>query len=230
MALGFQGAARIMRTLGVGALAAALQIATPAFADEVLASRLSELLGQERQSLRVIASTQLSALTTPPTALSREMQTSPIDFDYSKDYLASIPAAGGGNDWECLSEALYFEARGESVRGIFAVAEVILNRVDSSTFPNSVCGVINQGTGRMYACQFTYTCDGNSERIREPAAYEMVGKIARLMLDGGNRVLTNGATYYHTTAVRPTWSRRFERTTQIGVHLFYRAKTRTASN
>jgi spore germination cell wall hydrolase CwlJ-like protein len=82
--------------------------------------------------------------------------------------------------------------------------------------------VINQGTGRKFACQFTYTCDGRPENIHEPASWDRVGKVARLMMDGGARPLTHGATYYHTTAVSPRWSRVFTRTARYGVHLFYK--------
>lgn len=128
-----------------------------------------------------------------------------------------------GADWHCLAEALYFEARGETPKGQLAVAEVILNRVDSAKFPDSVCAVINQGTGRKYGCQFTYTCDGIDEAINEPAAWEQVGRVASMMLQGAPRTLTNGATHYHTDQVRPTWSRAFPRTATIGEHHFYRA-------
>lgn len=143
-------------------------------------------------------------------------------IEYSRKWIESLPTATGDKQWECLSEALYFEARGESVQGQFAVAEVILNRVDSPKFPDTVCKVINQGTGRKYACQFTYTCDGLKEVIHERRAYDRVAKIAKLMLNGAPRALTKGATYYHTTAVNPRWSRKFPRTAKIGVHLFYR--------
>ena len=132
------------------------------------------------------------------------------------------PRATGGAQWQCLTEALYFEARGESIRGQIAVAEVILNRVASKRFPNTVCGVVHQGTGKKYQCQFTYTCDGIPERVNEPKAYERVGKVARMMLDGAPRNLSGGATYYHTTAVRPRWARKFRKTARLGVHLFYR--------
>ncbi|WP_238928783.1 cell wall hydrolase [Alexandriicola marinus] len=217
--------------IGTFGLVSGLMLASvPASADEVLASRLDALLGQEREALRVVPSARLSSLTSPPSAALRDIPTIPGTVEYSENYLASLPRASGGPEWECLAEALYFEARGETARGLFAVAEVILNRVDSREFPDSVCSVVNQGTGRMYACQFTYTCDGNSEVINEPRAYTRVGKVARLMLDGAERPLTEGATYYHTTAVNPSWARRFERTAQYGVHLFYRANTRTASN
>lgn len=97
-----------------------------------------------------------------------------------------------------------------------------MNRVASSRYPNSVCGVINQGTGRKFACQFTYTCDGKAEVISEPKAYEQLGKIAKIMVSGAKRPLTKGATHYHTKAVRPSWARKFPKTASIGFHHFYR--------
>lgn len=154
----------------------------------------------------------------------------PVNVSYSKDWLDQQPIAAGDEDWKCLSEALYFEARGESVRGQFAVAEVILNRVKSSRFPDSLCGVIRQGTGRKYQCQFTYTCDGHKEVIHEKKAYERVSKVARAAIDGVAKELTEGATHYHTKAVRPKWSRVYKETARIGVHIFYRHNYRTASN
>jgi spore germination cell wall hydrolase CwlJ-like protein len=149
---------------------------------------------------------------------------------YSKAYLRSLPVAKGGKEWACLTEALYFEARGETVKGQFAVSEVILNRVSSPSFPDTICGVINQGTGRKFACQFTYTCDGRAEVIREPKAYEMVGKVAKMVIDGMPRTLTDGATFYHTKAVRPSWARVFERTAIIGFHHFYKKPVRVSQN
>lgn len=151
--------------------------------------------------------------------------------EYSRAWIADQPVASGGADWQCLAEALYFEARGESVKGQFAVAEVILNRVASRQFPDTVCAVIHQGTGKRYQCQFTYTCDGYPERIREKSAFARVGKVARAVLDGAPRVLTQGATHYHTKAVYPAWARRFTRTAVIGVHRFYRMPgVRVSSN
>jgi len=152
------------------------------------------------------------------------------DVQFSRRWVDTQPTANGNSNWRCLSEALYFEARGETVKGQFAVAEVIMNRVKSARFPSSVCGVINQGTGRKYQCQFTYTCDGAPETIHEPRAFAQVGKVARTVLDGRAPDLTNGATHYHTTAVRPKWSRVYTKTAAIGVHVFYRHTFRTASN
>lgn len=154
----------------------------------------------------------------------------PVEVDFSRSWIDSQPKAKGDENWRCLSEALYFEARGETVEGQFAVAEVIMNRVASSDFPGSLCGVINQGTGRKYQCQFTYTCDGRKEVIAEPKAYERVAKVARAVIDGAVPDLTDGATHYHTKAVLPSWARVYTRTARIGVHVFYRPSTRTASN
>ncbi|MCZ4256087.1 cell wall hydrolase [Sulfitobacter sp. PR48] len=152
------------------------------------------------------------------------------DVKFSKAWLDAQPRANGSSEWRCLAEALYFEARGETVKGQFAVAEVIKNRVKSGRFPGSFCGVIHQGTGKKYQCQFTYTCDGNKEVIAEPKAFARVAKVAKYTIDGKVPALTNGATHYHTTAVRPRWSKVYTRTAQIGVHLFYRHTWRSASN
>ena len=202
--------------------------ATNVSADEVLASRLGAILGQERQALAVVPDTRMAALTTLPPADERGVDTQ-SGVVYDREYLASLDAVEGGEEWECLAEALYFEARGETVRGMFAVGEVILNRVDSGAYPDTLCAVINQGTGRKYACQFTYTCDGRAETIGEPRSWERVGKVAKLLLDGMPRALTGGATHYHTKAVNPSWAQRFPRTAAIGSHYFYRQPIRTAS-
>jgi spore germination cell wall hydrolase CwlJ-like protein len=144
----------------------------------------------------------------------------PAAIQYDADWLDARPVAKGDAQWECLTEALYFEARGESIKGQFAVAEVILNRLDSALFPDSVCTVVKQG-GRG-GCQFSFTCDHVSDNIRERTAYVTAGRIARLMLDGAPRGLTHGATNFHTVDVNPSWSRRFARTANIGAHIFYR--------
>jgi spore germination cell wall hydrolase CwlJ-like protein len=134
-------------------------------------------------------------------------------------WLMAQPAPEGDAEWQCLTEALYFEARGESLEGQIAVAEVILNRVDSPLYPRSVCGVVKQRGGG--GCQFSYVCQGKG-KMRETAAADLAGRIARAMLDGAPRLLTDGATHFHTRGVRPGWSKRFAHTTTIGAHAFYR--------
>lgn len=140
------------------------------------------------------------------------------------DAAAMVRAAQpqGDAEWHCLAEALYFEARGEPLSGQIAVAEVILNRRDSGRYPGSVCGVVNQGTGERDRCQFSYACDGRSEAIGDERAWAEVGQVARAMLDGAPRRLTQGALFYHASSVEPSWARHFARTARIGAHLFYR--------
>lgn len=128
---------------------------------------------------------------------------------------------GGADSLACLTEALYFEARGESRSGQRAVAEVILNRVDSGAFPNSVCGVVHQRGQLSYK---------KGRRMSNAASAARARQLAAEALAGAPRQLTAGATYFHTTSVRPSWSKRFTRTTRIGSHIFYRQGRRVASN
>ncbi|SEL07879.1 Cell Wall Hydrolase [Roseovarius azorensis] len=203
------------------ALAATFAVlAGPLLAD----APVDNLMDQETRALRSLSGDRMAGYLTRP-----EIQTE-SRIDYSRDWLEQQDAARGGPEWRCLAEALYFEARGESVKGQFAVAEVILNRVDDPSYPDTVCGVIHQGTGRKYQCQFTYTCDGHPDTIHEKEAFRQVGKVARLMVDGAPRRLTSGATHYHTRAVSPRWARHFPRTATIGVHHFYRQPTRVSQN
>ena len=141
---------------------------------------------------------------------------------YSRAWLRARPAPERTAEWECLAKAIYFEARGESLQGQAAVAEVILNRVDAAEFPPTVCEVVNQGNARRHGCQFSFACDGKSDKPRDADAYDLAGRIADYLLQGGARTLTHGATHFHAGAVRPDWSRASERTTRIGSHLFYR--------
>jgi spore germination cell wall hydrolase CwlJ-like protein len=181
---------------------------------------VERLFENERRAIQTLPEDRLASL----------MQRPALQVEYSHEWLDTLEVKPSGEDWRCLAEALYFEARGESVKGQFAVAEVILNRVDNPEYPATVCGVVHQGTGRKYQCQFTYTCDGHKEVIAEKGTFEQVGKVAHLMIEGAPRPLTDGATHYHTRAVNPSWARVFPRTTTIGVHHFYRQPTRVSSN
>ena len=184
-----------------------------------------ELAKVEQQGVAATGDARIKELLTQPEKVAVS------GVEYSRAWVDAQPQPKKSDEWRCLAEALYFEARGETVKGQFAVAEVIQNRVKSKRFPGSLCAVIHQGTGKRYQCQFTYTCDGIPERIREPKAWDRVGKVARAILDGRVPMnLTNGATHYHTTAVRPRWSRTYTKTASIGVHVFYRHTWRVSSN
>ncbi|MFQ6554253.1 cell wall hydrolase [Aestuariibius insulae] len=224
----------IVKTFGFRAVAVvcAFAVCGVAQASELMSARLGALLGSDLASIEPAPASDAMVFSAPVvvTEASIALDVDESEIEYNRSFLAELPEADGGQQWECLSEALYFEARGESVSGIFAVAEVIMNRVESARYPDTVCEVVNQGTGRKYACQFSYTCDGIAEVINEPRAYARVGKVARLLLDGAPRQLTQGATHYHTKAVNPNWASVFPKTAAIGAHYFYREITRTAAS
>ncbi|MEX3315895.1 cell wall hydrolase [Sulfitobacter sp. PS-8MA] len=212
---------RSIRSISL-ALSLALSASLPmtASADAESASDLAQI---EIQGLKAAGASRLKEMVAQPVSASAS------EVKYSTSWIDSQPKAEGSAEFRCLAEALYFEARGESVKGQFAVAEVIMNRVKSARFPGTLCGVINQGTGRKYQCQFTYTCDGHKEVVNEPRAWARVAKVARAIIDGTAPKLTDGATHYHTTAVNPKWARVYTKTARIGDHLFYRHTWKTAS-
>ncbi len=123
---------------------------------------------------------------------------------------------------QCLAEAVYYEARSETRSGQKAVAEVVLNRVASKHFPNSVCGVVYEGSGRKTGCQFSFTCDGSMDIAPKGKSWERSQDIASLVLTGGVTPFTNKATHYHTTAIKPKWAKNMRMTKRVGSHVFYR--------
>ncbi|MBI5320834.1 cell wall hydrolase [Bradyrhizobium sp.] len=126
---------------------------------------------------------------------------------------------------KCLAEAVYFEARGEAVRGQIAVAQVILNRAFSGKYPDTVCGVVYQNKHRHLACQFTFACDGHPDVIREPDMWDRAQKISKAMLDGQLWLPeVDRSTHYHAYWVRPSWVSEMKRNWKYGVHTFYRPR------
>ena len=135
----------------------------------------------------------------------------------------------------CLAAALYFEARGESALGQIAVAQVIINRSRSRTYPNSICGVVWQNSHKLNRCQFSFTCDNKLDVVHNREAWLLAKKIAQNFLLGNVPkyasnwtspafILSKQAqrsTHYHATYVQPGWSRKLQRMVQIGRHVFY---------
>ena len=126
---------------------------------------------------------------------------------------------------KCLSDAIYFEARGEAVRGQMAVAQVVMNRVFSGFYPTTVCGVVYQNKHRHLACQFTFACDNVADVVREPEMWERARKIAQATLDGRIWLPEVGkSTHYHAYWVRPSWVNEMKKMYRYGVHTFYRPR------
>lgn len=127
------------------------------------------------------------------------------------------------NDLECLTQAVYYEARNESEEGQAAVAEVVINRSRHRAYPKSICEVVYQRNSRT--CQFTFTCDGSiGGRPVNAVAWARAERIAREVHEGrSSSQLPKNSVNYHANYVRPSWGRRLARVRQIGAHIFYGA-------
>ncbi len=148
--------------------------------------------------------------------------------------LATLPGRGenrmkrpdADKELACLTEAIYFEARGESINGQIAVAEVIINRADSPIFPNSICEVIKQGAQNLNRCQFSYKCDGQPEYMNERKAKKRAADVAILLMKGERRAISGNATHYHADYVDPYWASKLKKTATVGTHIFYKRQLR----
>ncbi|SMQ85578.1 Cell wall hydrolase CwlJ, involved in spore germination [Devosia lucknowensis] len=196
----------------------------PELTTDVLLSYIGRgSFGGDNTALSAIASfTQPSAPALPS-----------VTSDLLADYIQSgyqptskrVEYANG--ERECLAQAIYHEARGESATGQMAVANIIVNRARSDKFPSTLCGVIYQNADKgRYRCQFTFACDGRDDTPGERRAWLRSQDLARQVYaefaqgqDIG--VLPGSALYYHTTAVRPSWANTFSRVAVVDSHIFY---------
>ena len=131
---------------------------------------------------------------------------------------------------KCLSEVLYYEARGEGAGGEKAIAEVVFHRMNRGDYGHSICAVVYEGKGRP-GCQFSFTCNGQINRPKQMAAWREAEKLAAQILTGQVplRNATGGALTYHAVSVAPDWADTMDKTTQIGNHVFYRGTHSHAS-
>ncbi|QUD89213.1 cell wall hydrolase [Phenylobacterium montanum] len=149
----------------------------------------------------------------------------------------SLPAAAGpaarpfrlptadtlqsARDLDCLTDAVYYEARGETAAGQAAVAQVVLNRVRHTGFPKSVCGVVFQGVSQD-GCQFSFACDGSMHRPKEAEAWRRAEQVAARALTGFVMPAVGNATHFHAVGADPGWGPGLLRVAQVGLHVFYR--------
>lgn len=122
---------------------------------------------------------------------------------------------------DCLTTALYFEARGEGDAGMAAVAQVIVNRAQHPDFPKTLCGVIYQGAGKGRGCQFSFACDGSMRQRRQAALWDRARSIAERAMDEPVSQAVGTATFFHATRISPNW-RGLQRVATVGRHVFYR--------
>jgi spore germination cell wall hydrolase CwlJ-like protein len=202
-------------------------------ADPLIPPALAELINNDRPDVLATA----YAPTEPNYAKASPFESLLKDGDAQTGRFIP-PVARGDHDWmstplpasvfsaaeqKCLATGIYFEARGENLRGQAAVGQVILNRVRNPTYPKSICGVVYQNDGWFNRCQFSFACDGIPDRITNPAAYGMAKDVALAVTSGKIFIPEVGsATHYHATYVQPRWARTMEKMKKIGLHIFYR--------
>ena len=175
---------------------------------ELLSARLEQLRGSGDPNLR------RASLTTPLAAR-------PFHLDNALD---------ASRDLDCLTQAVYYEARGEGRDGMRAVAQVVLNRARHPSFPKSVCGVVYQGAALRTGCQFSFTCNGAMRGRVNRAAWNRARDIASKALSGQVFAGVGNATHFHTTGVSPSWRSSLIQVSQVGSHLFYRFGGRSGSS
>lgn len=125
------------------------------------------------------------------------------------------------NDADCLTEAVYYEARGEGDAGMRAVAQVILNRVRHPAYPRTICGVVYQGAERRTGCQFSFTCSGVMGRRVDTRMWKRAEAVATSALSGHVMKAVGSSTHFHTVNVAPVWRHRLDRIATVGNHVFY---------
>lgn len=123
---------------------------------------------------------------------------------------------------QCLTMAIYYEAASEPDAGQRAVAQVVLNRVAHPTYPDTVCGVVFQGSERTTGCQFSFTCDGSLARKPAKMWWDRAAAVARAALAGAVYAPVGLATHYHTVQIHPYWADSLHHVGTIGAHRFYR--------
>jgi|GEM_PF-1059791 len=163
----------------------------------------------------------------------------PVDAQTAQQINAAMPLEGAGaaaspfalrfasdedrlRSLQCMTEAIYYEAATEPVEGRRAVAQVILNRLRHPAYPNSVCGVVFQGSERRTGCQFSFTCDGSLGRAPMAPYWQQARQLAEEALAGYVHQPVGYSTHYHANYVVPYWASSLTKSANIGTHIFYR--------
>lgn len=147
-----------------------------------------------------------------------------IDPDDHKWAATPLPAyVFSDKEQQCLASGIYFEARGEPVKGQAAVAQVILNRVRNPAYPKTICEVVYQNKDWRNRCQFSFACDRVADRVRSQAHWKIAREVAMATTAGKIWLSEVGSsTHYHATYVRPAWAKTMKKVGRIGLHVFYR--------
>jgi len=187
------------------------------------------------RSDRVLVAAMAIIIATASAAIGASMSYHPFTDKSSLAATPVVTAAAPATDTvltrliaehHCLSEVLYYEARGEGAGGQKAIAEVVFHRMNTGNYGHSICAVVYEGAGHS-GCQFSFTCNGDLLRQKDHGAWREAEGLAARILTGEVRLAnaTGGATSFHAISVSPDWADTLERTTQIGNHVFYKGGT-----
>ena len=171
--------------------------------------------------IQLASAAPASAPIAKPTVAAKPLKVERVSFSAVRPAPAFDGRTASQRDLECLTTAVYYEARGESAAGQAAVAQVVLNRVRAPGFPKSVCAVVYQGAGGR-GCQFSFACDNIVDRGLAGAAWTRARSIATRALAGFVMQEVGNATHFHASRVSPGWGSGLRQVAQIGLHVFYR--------
>ena len=206
-----------LRLLGTLALPVILASCVPAQASTDSTAQMAKEMGANRPTADDLDAAARERISRRVAELLAPVTEPATPFDY-----AAMGPEDRQRSLDCLSQAIYYEARSEPDDGQRAVAQVVLNRVRHPAFPNTVCGVVFQGSERRTGCQFTFTCDGSLRIPPRPGPWEHARRIAAEALAGAVFAPVGNATHYHTLAVHPYWASYLRKSAIVGAHIFYR--------
>ncbi len=214
------------------AIATAFYKKKPAHADAGVSPMLASLVTSDKADILATAYARVEpdyarespfdSILKPKTELGRFIpEIAPDDHAWAA---TALPAeVFSAKEQKCLAEGIYFEARGEEVKGQAAVAQVILNRVRNPAYPKTICGVVYQNQNWRGRCQFSFACDRIPDLILSPWNWKTAKEVAMAVTAG--KIWNDdvgSATHYHATYVNPPWGRSMKRVAKIGKHIFYR--------
>lgn len=200
------------------------------FVKDDLPVMVASLVRQSRGNVLGYAASEPDILRSPFAAVLNDQISKPLNLipklNKNDHKWAAEPlpkATFSAKQQKCLAEGIYFEARGEPVKGQAAVAQVILNRVRNPTYPNSVCGVVYQNKHWRNRCQFSFACDNIKDRTSDKPRWSTAKFVARETSHGRIwQKQVGSSTHYHATYVNPKWAHKMKRVGRIGLHIFYR--------
>lgn len=176
------------------------------------------------------ASVKVAQPAVPAATVAQRIAATPISVPPARSAAEQLVMNKLLAEHRCLSEALYYEARGEGTTGQKAIAEVIFHRMRTGNYGHSICAVVYEGANQQ-GCQFSFACNGDLAERKSASAWMRAQILAARILTGEERLndATGGATNFHAVSVDPDWAVEMTQTVQIGNHIFYKGASRSRS-